>query len=120
MPGELKAEYKRIRDKRQETGQGRYPEWDYYDAMDGVLGHKPSTQPAVVVDTLEDSQVQDTQVDDDELQQTDMIATLTSLDTSDIAVPNPASADVTDASGKVATTYQGQKIEIDGADKVPS
>ena len=31
-----------------------------------MLGHKPSTQSAVVVDTLEDSQVQDTQVDDDE------------------------------------------------------
>ena len=116
----LKAEYKRIRDKRQETGQGRYPEWDYYDAMNDVLGHKPSTQPAVVVDTLEDSQVQDTQVDDDELQQTDMITTPTSLDTSDISIPSPASADVTDASGEVATTSQGQKKEIDGADKVPS
>ena len=116
----LKAEYKRIRDKRQETGQGRYPEWDYYDAMDGVLGHKPSTQPAVVVDTLEDSQVQDdTQVDDDELQQTE-IATPTSLDTSDTTVPSPASTDVTDASGEVATTSQGQKKGIDGADKVPS
>ena len=85
--------------------------------MDGVLGYKPSTQPAVVVDTLEDSQVQDTQVDDDELQQTDMIATPTSLDTS---VPSSASADVTDASGEVATTSQGQQKEIDGADKVPS
>ena len=87
--------------------------------MDGVLGHKPSTQPAVVVDTLEDSQVQDTQVDDDELQQTE-IATPTSLDTSDTTVPSPASTDVTDASGEVATTSQGQKKGIDGADKVPS
>ena len=85
--------------------------------MDIVLGHKPSTQPAVVVDTLEDSQVQDTQVDDDELQQTDMIATPTSLDTSDATVPT---TDVTDASGEVATTSQGQKKGIDGADKVPS
>jgi len=29
----LKTEYKKISDKRKETGQGRYPEWDYYDAM---------------------------------------------------------------------------------------
>ena len=92
---------------------------DYYDAMDGVLGRKPSTQPAVVVDILEDSQVQDTQVDDDELQQTE-IATPTSLDTSDTTVPSPASTDVTDASCEVATTSQGQKKGIDGADKVPS
>ena len=88
--------------------------------MIGVFGHKPSTQSAVVVDTLEDSQVQDTQVDDDEMQQTGMIATPTSLDASDISVPSPASADVTDASGEVAITSQGQQKEIDGADKVPS
>ena len=69
----------------------------------------------LVVDTLEDSQVQDTQVDDDELQQTE-IATPTSLDTSDTTVPSPASTDVTDASGEVATTSQGQKKGIDGAD----
>ena len=101
----LKAEYKKISDKRKETGQGRYPEWDYYDAMDSVLGHKPSTQPAVVVDTLEDSQVEDTQTDDDDqLQQTEVEA---NLDTSDI--PSPASTDVTDASGEVATTSHGQK-----------
>ena len=101
----LKAEYKKISDKRKETGQGRYPEWDYYDAMDSVLGHKPSTQPAVVVDTPEDSQVEDTQTDDDDqLQQTEVEA---NLDTSDI--PSPASTDVTDASGEVATTSQGQK-----------
>ena len=43
-----------------ETGQGRYPEWDYYDVMSDVLEHKPSTQPEVVVDTLADSQVQNT------------------------------------------------------------
>ena len=43
----LKVEYK-ISDKRKETGQGRYPEWDYYDAVDLILGHRPSTQPAVV------------------------------------------------------------------------
>ena len=107
----LKAEYKKIHDKRK----------DYYDAMDGVLGQKPSTQPAVVVDTLGDSQVQDTQVDDDDkLQQTDMIATPTSLDTSDTTVPSPVSTDVTDASDEVATTSQGQKKGIDRTDKVSS
>ena len=38
---ELKAEYKNIGDKRKETGQERYPEWKYHDAIDHVLGHKP-------------------------------------------------------------------------------
>ena len=47
----LKAEYKKVKDKRNETGQGRYPDWDFFDPMDNVLGHKPATQPPVVVDS---------------------------------------------------------------------
>ena len=42
-------------------GQGRYQEWDFVDAMDNVLGHKPATQPPVVVDSgnyLDDQQSQ--------------------------------------------------------------
>ena len=37
-----------------------------------MLGHKPSTQPTVMVDVLEDTQVQvdDTHLDDDQLQET--------------------------------------------------
>ena len=96
--------------------QGRYPEWDYYDAMDGVLGHKPSTQPAVIVDSLQDSQVQDTETVD-QLQQTEVGAT-PNLDTSDTVVPSPASTDVTDDRGEVATTSQGQKKGTDGTEKV--
>ena len=47
----LKAEYKKVKDKYNETGQGRYPDWDFFDPMDNVLGHKPATQPPVVVDS---------------------------------------------------------------------
>ena len=108
----LKAEHKKISDKRKQTGEGRYPEWDYFNSMDTVLGHKPSTQPAVVVDTLEDSQVQDTQ--DDEQTQPEMGATPTNLDSSDNTVPSPTSTDVTDASGDVATTSQEQTKGSDG------
>ena len=91
-----------------------------------MLGHKPSTQPAVVVDALEDIPVKDTQTDDDLLQETKMEAP-SNLDTSDSTVlspdstvVSPASTDVTDASGEVATTSQGQKKSIDGTDKLPS
>ena len=48
----LKCEYKRIKDKRNKTGEGRYPEWDYFDAIDAVLRDRPATEPAVVIDTL--------------------------------------------------------------------
>ena len=52
----LRAEYKKnFRDKRNETGQGGYPQWDYHDAIGNTLAHKPSTQPEAVVDTLDDS-----------------------------------------------------------------
>ena len=72
-----------------------------------------------MVDALEDTQVQadDTQLDDDQLQETEVGAT-SNLNTSDTAAPCPASTDVTDASGKMATTSQGQKKDIDGTNKV--
>ena len=35
----LKTEYKKIKYKRDETGQGRFPEWEYFDALHEVLGH---------------------------------------------------------------------------------
>ena len=47
----LKAKYKKIKDKRNEMGQVHYPEWDFVDAMDNLLGHKPATQPPLVVDS---------------------------------------------------------------------
>ena len=74
-----------------------------------LVGHEPSTQPAVVVDALEHTQVQadDTQIDDDKLQETGVGAT-SNLDNSDTAVPSPASTDVTDTSGKIATISQEQ------------
>ena len=115
----LKAEYNKISDKRKETGQARYPEWEYYHAIDRVLGHKTSTQPAVVVDALEDIQVQDTQTNDELLQETEVEAP-TNLDTSGSTVLSPASADVTDVSGEVATTSLGQQKSIDGIDKLSS
>ena len=75
-----------------------------------VLGHKPSTQPAVVLDTLEDSRVQD--AEDDELQQPEVRAS-PNLDNSNTTAPSPASTSTTDASGDVATISQGEMKESD-------
>jgi len=45
----LRANYKKkIKDKQNKTGQGCYPEWDYFD---DVMGHKPATQPPIIVDS---------------------------------------------------------------------
>ena len=101
MPGEtkkkLKAEYNKFSDKRRETGQERYSKLIMMQWIACLVGYNPSTQPAVVVDTLEDTQVQDTQMDDDQLQETEVRAT-SNLDTSDTA------------SDKMATISQGQKV----------
>ena len=43
----LKLEYRKIKDGRKKTGTGR-KEWRFFDA---VLGHKPATQPPVVVES---------------------------------------------------------------------
>ena len=50
----LKGEYRKIKDKRNKTGEGRFPEWDYFDPMDEILGHRPATQPPIVVNSLEE------------------------------------------------------------------
>ena len=55
----LKLEYRRNKDKRRKTGEGRYPEWDYFDAIDAILGHKPATQPPVVVNSQSTSDEQE-------------------------------------------------------------
>ena len=41
-----------MKDKRNSTGEGRYPEWEYFDAMDTILGHRPATKPPVVVESI--------------------------------------------------------------------
>ena len=48
----LKVEYRKIKDKRNKTGEDRFPEWDFFDVLDAILGHKPATVPPVVVNSL--------------------------------------------------------------------
>lgn len=46
----LKTEYRKVKDKRQVTGEGR-KKWKFLEAMDNVLADKPSTQPSTLIDT---------------------------------------------------------------------
>lgn len=46
----LKGEYKKIKDKHGKTGEER-SNWDYFDAMDSILGTRPATKPPIVVHT---------------------------------------------------------------------
>ena len=121
----LRTEYKKISDKRKETGQGRYPEWDYFDAMGDVLAHKPSTQPEVVVDALADSQVQNTQIEDNDDDLTEAGSTSNTSDTTGNAPPSSTgtatpSNDATDTSSEASTSSQGQKKGENGTEKVSS
>ena len=54
----LKKEYRMIKDTLKETGQGRNKEveWPYFELMDRILGHKPTTVPESIVDSLAQSQ----------------------------------------------------------------
>ena len=43
----IKVVYKKVKDKRRRTGERLYPIWDYFDAVDAILGNKhaiPSRQ----------------------------------------------------------------------------
>ena len=46
----LKYEYKKIKDKHSQTGEGR-KDWKFLEPMDAVLGHKPATRPPIVVES---------------------------------------------------------------------
>ena len=43
----LRSEYRKVRDKRSKTQEGRFPESDYFDAIDAILGYKPAMQPPI-------------------------------------------------------------------------
>ena len=51
----MKTEYKKIKDNNDETGRDRKL-LKFYDCMNDILGNKPATRPAIVVDTLEEAQ----------------------------------------------------------------
>jgi len=37
------------------TGEGRYPEWEFFDALGVILAPKHSTEPPIVVESFRDS-----------------------------------------------------------------
>ena len=48
----LKGEYRKVKDKQGKTGTSRIT-WKFLDVVD-LLGTRPSTKPAVMVDSLRD------------------------------------------------------------------
>ena len=60
----LKSEYRKIKDKHRVTGTGR-KKWKHYEALDAVLGDRPTTVPPFIVDTLQES-TSDTEMDNSE------------------------------------------------------
>ena len=65
----LRQEYRKIKDKMNKTGEEGKKHliagWDFYEPLNSILGHKPSTQPAVVIDSAEfvDELAEDFEVD---------------------------------------------------------
>ena len=46
----LKLEYRKVRDKHNKTGEDRCT-WRFFNALDAVLGDKPTSQPTAILDT---------------------------------------------------------------------
>ena len=44
----LKGDYKKEKDRHGNTGEGRTT-WEYFDVMDAILGHRPTTRPPVII-----------------------------------------------------------------------
>ena len=49
----LRREYRKVKDGNNKTGEDR-KEWKYFEAIDDILGARPSTKPELLVDMLED------------------------------------------------------------------
>ena len=54
----LRQEYKKIKDKHNQTGEER-SQWKFYDKLDEILGTRPATRPPVVLETLDHDQTKD-------------------------------------------------------------
>ena len=48
----FKIDYRKVKDKHNKTGETR-SNWKFFDAIDAVIGHRPTTRPSVVLDTSE-------------------------------------------------------------------
>ena len=46
----LKKEYRQVKDHNGQTGQGRKP-CKHFKELDNILGHRPASVPAVLLDT---------------------------------------------------------------------
>ena len=113
----LKTEYKKIKYKRDQTGQGRYPEWEYFDALNKVLGHKHSAKPPVVVESL--SMTTDEVGSDDETQDMSGVGesdatnvqspAVSSSSTSSVAQPNTDTDEPQQPDGKSMKRKRGKQ-----------
>ena len=54
----LKVEYRKEKDRTGKTGEEKST-WDYFQEMDSILGHKPSTRPPVVIESMKTDDTDD-------------------------------------------------------------
>lgn len=52
---QISREYRKVKDKQGKTGTGGVT-WKIFNVLDDLLGTRPSTKPAVMVDYLRDSE----------------------------------------------------------------
>ena len=46
----MKGDYRKVKDKHNQTGESR-SNWKFFEAIDAILVHRPTTKPVVVLDT---------------------------------------------------------------------
>ena len=106
----LKTEYKKSVTKgRLYTGQSRYPEWEYFDAINEVLGPKHSTEPPVFVESFYEQQNVNDIGQDDETQ--DMSGEAVSEET----VRSPAPNHISGSSNRTVVDGGGDDTHASGS-----
>ena len=110
----LRLEYRKIKDKRGKTGTS-YKDWKYFDPLDSILGHKPATQPPVVVESSAETESLSTQEIDINHDETGNLSFVT--EESDTIECSSSKELHTKAERPIAETKKKSKRKMDKIDK---
>lgn len=110
-----KIRIQKVKDKHSQTGESRST-CKYFDAMDNVLGHRPTTRPSIVLDASDqfhDAEQKEPQEEEDEEDggAVDQSSTSTVPDNSDEHPAQTPEASATSIKGKKRSCTKDKKIE---------
>ena len=117
----LKSEYQKVKDHNNETGRNR-KKWKFYDALNDVLGNRPTTQPSTLIDTsAEIEKPSEEPISDDDIPSESVInddISEGSTSTSDLQSRNDSIASVSEEISEIKPVASNRKRKRSKQDKM--